>query len=420
MPSHSLWRSLGLTALGLIIGSLSVEGCLRLAELEPFARALPAAQASLYGPDPDTGYAHRAGSRGLWLTENRAWVEINDLGLRDRADRKARADAARMRVAIVGDSVIEAIQVRNDQTMASVAERMLGERRSSIPVEVVNLGLAGATPAVTVERLRAHAAKLELDAAIVVLNVGELLRNRPDDPSELVGYVPGPDGKAVLSHAFRETRGYRFRTGTAGRAMYWLLDRSRLALLLNNRKNAGLLAELAEPPRARSKPARPCSAETLAPHEELWSGRAAGFAQARVTAILRDLADVGRERQMPVVLALVGLPPSCPEAEDRLALLREAVGRRIEHADGQAPLQQRQVLKREGLQSPGSAPPVFGVPGGGLQFLDLIAAVARHIPPGKTMRDLTGWGARIGTGHLNELGHQVYAAAIVEHLSGGR
>lgn len=401
MPSarRPLLRTLSLTLLGLVIGSLVVEGYLRLAELEPLARALPAAQASLYGPDPDTGYAHRPDSKGIWLTENRAWVEINGLGLRDRPRQVSKGKDAPFRFAVVGDSFVEALQVPLDATFPALIEEEMSKvrvplRSGPFTIEWLNLGLAGATPAVTVQRLRALAPRLELDAAIVILGAGDLLRQRPDDTSELVGYVPGPDGKAVLSHAFRETRGYKLRTGAGGRAMYWLLDHSRLALLLNNRKNAGLLAELAEPPRAGPPKSRVCTGETLKPHEDLWSGKPMGFAQARLDAILADLRATADDRKRPlrISIALRGLPPACPGFEDRLAALRATISERI------------------GARAAQSAGPR-------LAFFDIEAAAARYLPPGKAFSSMFGWGSHIGSGHLNELGHQVYAKAIVEMLT---
>ena len=399
-----LLRTIGLMLAGIVLGSLIVEGYLRLAELEPLARALPSAQASLYGPDQDTGYAHRPGAKGMWLTENRAWVEVNSLGLRDRADRGP--DSQRYaRLGIVGDSFVEALQVPLVWTFTALAEQRTAlfrtyttmqdtpdARLSGRPIEILNLGLAGATPAVTVQRLRTLAPKLDLDAAIVILGAGDLLRQRPDDTSEFVGYVPGPDGTAVLSHAFRETRGYKFRAGPAGRAMYWLLDHSRLALLLNNRKNAGLLAELAEPPRAGPRKSRVCTGETLKPHEDLWSGTPMGFAQARLDAILFELKEAARARNMIVAVGLRGLPVICPGLEQRLAALKQTIAGRMSSVDAR------------GL--------------GRLAFFDIEAAAARHLPPGKAFSSLFGWGTHIGSGHLNELGHQVYAKAIVDLLEG--
>ncbi len=276
MTSRTTLRSLTLFAFGVLAGTLAVEGVLRLIEASPLWRVLPVMDASLYGPDEATGYAHRPGARGIRTPENRVLVEINSLGLRDRLDRTLEKPPGAIRWAIAGDSIIEAQQVPIEQTFVYLAEQKLSRERR---IELVNLGLAGARPAVIAERLRTRTPSLSLDGLIIMVSVGELLAALPDDPSEYVGYVPSADGKAVLSYAFREGRGYRMRNGSLGAAIYWAVEHSRLALLLNNRKNTGLLAELVTAPAgaAPSSAKVPCSGEMLSSLETLWGPAPIGF-----------------------------------------------------------------------------------------------------------------------------------------------
>jgi len=135
---------------GLVAGSVVAELLFRVVEATPLWRVLPVSEVSLYGPDPVTGYRHRAGARGIWRQENRSYIAISNLGLRDRDRAFERGSATR--AIVVGDSVIEAAQVDLQDTAVAVAERELAKRRPG--AEVINLGLAGATPAVDMARLQ--------------------------------------------------------------------------------------------------------------------------------------------------------------------------------------------------------------------------------------------------------------------------
>lgn len=366
---------------GLAAGSAIFDVYLRTVEATPLWRILPLAEASLYGPDRNAGYGHRKGARGIWITEARAPVAINALALRDTPSRTAAAPARVSRIAVAGDSIVEALQVPLEQTFVARAEAEL--QRSGRAVEVVNLGLAGARPAVIVERLRSAAGTLSLTGALVSVSASDLLIEAEDDDSEIAGYTRGPDGKAVITHGFRQGRGFSLRSSGAGEAIYWTIDHVKLALVLNNRRNAGFFAELdAPPPRpdlGQSKEA--CAEASLSDYEVLWEGRAKGFANARLDAFLGDLAGIAREARLRIVLALRGPSTECPSLAQRRMRLAEVAEKRIAAA--------------------------------GLGFLD--HDLALDLIPGTHPRArLHGFGARIGGGHLNADGHVAYSAVLMD------
>lgn len=380
---RSRLRTLAKFVLGLAAGSLAFEVYLRTVEATPLGRVLPVAEVALYGPSVHAGYTHRPGASGIWLTENRSTVEINALGLRDAPGRtRVPLDGTR-RFAVAGDSIVEALQVARLETFTALSELELG-RRTGSRVEVLNLGLSGARPAVLVERLRWAAQHLAIEGAVVSVAAGDLLAGSEDDASEFAGYVQGPSGRAIISHAFREGRGFKLRTSATGGAIYWTLDHVRLALILNNRRNAGIMAELAPaaPPRKVSAPS-PCIAETLEPYEALWNRSASEFANARLDAFLSDLANLSQERRIPVVVALRGPGTDCPTLSERRQHLAATAGKRISSA--------------------------------GLAFLDHELALDR-IPGASPRSALFGFGARTGYGHLNVDGHRLYAAVLVETI----
>lgn len=371
-------RTIGMLLLGLLAGSALFEAYLRIAEATPLWRVLPVAEASLYAPSADTGYTHRPGARGTWITENRVPIAINALGLRDLPDRQLEKRTGTRRIAVIGDFFVEALQVPVGDTFVALTEAELRRQQATPPTEVINVGLAGSTPAVTVARTRMAAEQLSIDGAVVVLNMGDLLRTAVDEDAAFPGYVPAAGGKAVLSHAYREGRGYRLRTGPVGRGIYWSLDRIRLALVLNNRANAGLAADLGGLAPRRRPSATVCGDAPHLAATRLWRGEDGSFAGARLAALLDDLSGTARRHGIRIVLAVRGLSGRC--AGGAVAdTLTAAAAQRITAAD--------------------------------LGFLDVDGAVRTVTPAGDTP-SLYGFGARIGEGHLNQAGHRVYAEVL--------
>lgn len=378
----SSWRKLAMFAAGLGAGSLLFELYLRTAEATPLWRVLPVPEVSLYGPSAETGYAHRPGVRGIWITENRVRVAINEIGLRDAAGRTATKPAEVRRYAVVGDSFVEALQVPQSDTYVALAEKTLDGGRTG-RVEVLNVGLAGATPAVLVERARMVAERFSPDGLVVTVSFADLIRPEVDEDSAYPGYVRRADGSAALSHAFREARGYRMRSGPVGRSIYWALDHTRLALVVNNRANVGLVADLPASPPALARQAA-CSDVYIVAGEQLLSGDGHGFARARLDAVLADLTDIGRRHGVPVAVAVRGLAPPCAEFQARAEQVSQLLSHRIVAAD--------------------------------LVALDVDAAVAQ-VAPGRNVRSFFGFGARIGQGHLSREGHSVHAEVLSRMLT---
>src|ERR1700722_5169385 len=81
-------------------------------------------QASFYISEPERGYALRAGAEGWNVGENENYVKINSRGLRDREHELRRSDDT-IRIAVIGDSESEAVQIPLEQAYFSVVEREL-------------------------------------------------------------------------------------------------------------------------------------------------------------------------------------------------------------------------------------------------------------------------------------------------------
>ncbi len=104
-----------LVGASLVFTLLFAEGALRIAGVE---------HPEWYIEDPDLAGRLRPGARGWFRKEGNAYVRINNAGLRDREHTKAKPPGV-LRVAVLGDSFAEAMQVDQDRTFWSVLERHL-------------------------------------------------------------------------------------------------------------------------------------------------------------------------------------------------------------------------------------------------------------------------------------------------------
>lgn len=372
-----LTRTALLTVLGLLVASLLIELGFQVVEATPPWRILPVSEISLYGPDDFTGYRHRADARGVWLKEHRAYIRISHLGLRDR-ERPA-GHGKGPRAVVIGDSIVEALQVDLGDTAVAVAEREIERRRPD--AEVVNLGLAGANPPVEVARLRSIALSLKSDLALVVVQIGDFLSSGNHDDSGWTGYRPGPDGELRLSYGFRDTQGYRFRTSTGGAVVYWLLDHSALMRVLNSRKNVGIAAEWPTRRIDDSRSAPDVCDTALDTQRALWIGGEPKPARQVLDAFLRDLAQTRSEHRLPIVVAFRGIPAPCSAMTEARRSLIDAIDTHLRQA--------------------------------GLQFVDLEWLLYRKAGP-NYVRDLHGFGASGGRGHLNRRGNRVYGEIFAD------
>jgi hypothetical protein len=376
---RKLSRGVAAILAGLVLAVLGTEAFFRIVDATPLRWVLPLPQISLYGPDFATGYRHRTNISGMWLTEHRNVIRTSNLGLRDR-DRPL-AHGAGPRAVIIGNSIIEAVQVSESQTSSAEAETILARERPG--AEVVNLGLSGAKPAVDVARLQSQGLALSPDLAIVVLDVEDFTTSAPIDDREFTGYRPDANGVFHLSYGFRNSSGYRFRTSWAGRVFYWLLDHSEAARIINARKNVGIFAELS-PPAAAAVGSTKCSTASLDPYVALFIKGEPADMRGVLDAFIRDLAAIQRDKKLPIIVATRAIEAGCPSLADKRSALIGAIRVQVE--------------------------------GAGLQYLDLDGRIVAAVGAGHEA-ELYGFGANLGSGHLNVAGNRVYGEIFADVIA---
>jgi hypothetical protein len=160
-PFGTRLRSLAFKFL-LLAGSLVVATLL----LEAFVRLAGQDAPAIWEPDPELGWRHIPGATLHWTSEGDGWVQINDLGLRDRRRELAKAPGV-VRIAVFGDSMTEAVQVNLEQTFTYVLEERL--RREKRPVEVLNFGNSGYSPVQELLQLRREGPRFKPDLVVLAV-----------------------------------------------------------------------------------------------------------------------------------------------------------------------------------------------------------------------------------------------------------
>ncbi|HBL27449.1 MAG TPA: G-D-S-L family lipolytic protein, partial [Acidobacteria bacterium] len=222
--------------------ALLVSTAVSLLIAEAGLRIAGVSNPNFYGPDPVRGWALRPEAHGRWTKEGDAEVRINRDGLRDDEHPVARP-AGEVRIAVLGDSCVEALQVPAEATFSAILEQELarcpavGGRR----VEVLNFGVSGYGTAQELLTLQHQVWKYDPGLVLLAFYSGNDVRNnwRPLELDPMRPYLmPQPDGSLTVDDSFLQTEGYRFRQTGVARLLYGAFDHSRLLQLAKQAKTA--------------------------------------------------------------------------------------------------------------------------------------------------------------------------------------
>lgn len=182
------------------------------------------------------GWRFTPGSEYWFFKENDHAIagRINALGWRDRERTRAKAPGV-TRVAVLGDSYVEAFQVELDSTFIGVAERALNGRAGA-RYEFMNFGRSGMSPAE--ELLVLERDVLPCDPDVVVLlftphnDIADVNATTAGDRDRPFFTLDG-EGALILDTSFCESRSFQMR-----KAVGPLKQRSALVSLVAERIQA--------------------------------------------------------------------------------------------------------------------------------------------------------------------------------------
>lgn len=183
-----------------------------------------------YQIDLQRGYSLRPGVSGWYSKEGSSYVQINSDGLHDREHSLAKAPDT-LRIAIIGDSYPEALQVPMQAAFWAVTNSDLAScTQKTKNVEVINFGVSGYGTAQELITLREHVWKYAPDIVILAFTTSNDItdNSRTLRKTNEVPYFVYQDGRLVLDNSFLETSNFRLRRSTLSRVGTWLRDHFRL------------------------------------------------------------------------------------------------------------------------------------------------------------------------------------------------
>ena len=214
-----------LVCLSVFLTVLVLEGMLRWAGFS---------YPNFYATDYYAGMKLRPGAEGWWRSEGEAFIKINSAGYRDREHRKIKPRNV-IRIAVLGDSYAEALQVPLEDTFWAVLEQEIKRCPSILlrNVEVLNFGVSGYGTAQELMTLRHHVWEYSPDLVLLAFLTANDVRNNLlalERDSLRPYFVYDGKGDLLLDVSFRNTWGFRLRQW---RYLYLALDHSRVLQLMN-------------------------------------------------------------------------------------------------------------------------------------------------------------------------------------------
>lgn len=182
----------------ILVGSVIAEIALRIAGLD---------FAAPYIDDRHCGARLKPQARFWHLAEGRAFVTINRDGLRDR-EHEIVKPAGTFRIAVLGDSFAEALQVDREAAFWAVLERELAScpELEGRTVEVINFGVSDYGTTQELQMLRHYVKPYSPDLVLLALLPGNDVRNNSRDLESSRGrpFYDLIDGQLVLDEDFAD------------------------------------------------------------------------------------------------------------------------------------------------------------------------------------------------------------------------
>jgi hypothetical protein len=373
----------------LVAGSLAFA--LLLAEI--VLRVIGFSAPVLWTYDDVAGSKLLAGAEGWYRDEGEAFITINRDGLRDREHSRTKPSNT-VRIAILGDSMAEALQVPLESTFWSVLERQIknckafGDRN----VEIINFGVSGYGTAQQLLTYQHRASAYSPDVTVLAFYAGNDVRNNSKElePFKLRPFFNIRNGSLVLDNSFLSDREYlSFKSNFDKRKMLFSF---RTFQLIRKLKFVFEQWEGAKTGAARDTNIEPGLDDNvfLAPTANAWKD--AWQVTERLIVAIRDEVVAGGGRLLVVSIPIGIQAHPNPEVRNRFM--------RTLHVDDfwYPETRIREFAEREKVDT---------------------------ITLGRTFQTyaennqvyLYGFkNTRLGTGHLNENGHRLVGESIAKHL----
>jgi hypothetical protein len=380
-------RDLALLVGGIVIALVVVEVGLRVAQFS---------YVSFFRPDDRLGLRLRENAEGWYRSEGEAFVRINSAGFRDR-ERSIAKPPDVYRIAVLGDSYAEALQVDLEKTFQVLLERRLNECKAfgGKRVEVLNFGVSSYGTAQQLLMFRHVASKYSPDLVLAAFFAGNDVRNnaRELEPDKVRPFFVLQGESLIEDRSFADSDEFRRRTNR----LRAVLDELRVLRIV---QAAYFVKDRLQQQEAQRQPPGGGSALEAGlddavygePPSPQW--RAAWTVTERILAQLRDEVKAANAELVIISLSTGMQVHPDPQARARLMETRRIADlfypdRRVQQMA--AALNVRTIVLAPRLQQIAEREKVF------LHGFD---------------------NTRLGTGHWNENGHRFAAELIAADLCG--
>ncbi len=236
MSSHARKRKWLFRLFAIVFGAMFATAIGELA-----LRVLGVGYPSFYTPDFYCGSRLRPNTQGVWISEGRGYVSINSLGFRGD-EFQTEKPAAVLRIAVLGDSMIEAMQVNQQDTFC---EQLKQQLRKSIDdkwrIEVINCGVAGYGTAQELLLLRHYVLPLRPDLVLLSFFPQNDIRNNhlalSHEPPVPYFHIAA-NNELNLDESFRQSAAWLTAMTSYEQSKAWLTNHSRVLQVLKQAKLA--------------------------------------------------------------------------------------------------------------------------------------------------------------------------------------
>lgn len=392
-------RKLLLILFGVIFGLALVEIGLRL---------IGFSYPEFYVTDARRGYSLRPKMEGWYRKEGEAYVRINSDGLRDREHTKVKPPKT-FRVAVLGDSFVEALQVSFDESFCHILEQQLRSCpvMAGRDVEVINFGVSGYGTAQELITLRNQVWQYSPDLVLLTVTTNNDISDNSQalKKTNQVPYFVWRDERLIEDDSFLETRSFQSRNNFLGRAGRWFRDHLRLVQAIQQAAFAvrvmreqraaaksGQAEKLANAPQSSVTPADELGVDNLVyrePSDPVWID--AWTVTEQLIKTMRN--EIESKGVIFAVMTLSNPPQVLPTPAGREAFLQRVGAKDIFYPDNRI----AQFCRREGIVVATLAP-----------------AMQQYAQQNHLM--LHGFGREIGNGHWNVAGHHIAGQLAADEI----
>lgn len=353
------------------------------------------------------GWALRPGAEGWWNQEGEAYIRINSDGLRDREHNKEKP-AGTLRIAVLGDSYAEALQVPMENAFWAVMEHRLQECKAfgGQKVEVINFGVSGYGTAQELITLRQQAWAYSPDIVVLAFATDNDVRDNSralNQFPEIPYYIYRGD-ELVLDTSSLEARNnslkFRLQQSALGRLFNWMRDRSRVIQLVDKSRSRFIRRPVRQERSASARNGKDIYAELgldslifRAPDDPAW--KEAWRVTEGLVTLMRDEVEEKGARFFVVTLSS-GIQVH-PDPAVRRDFMRQLGVDDLFYPN----LRIQALCEREGIPA-----------------LDLAPALLTYAEQHQVF--MHGFGQQPGLGHWNERGHRVAGKMVAQKLCEAR